>query len=64
MTIEQIAKIANTTLNDENSKVFTTLKPQIESWLNSDLFLYGGGEQEILKTLSATAKSRANRLLL
>lgn len=64
MTIEQIAKIANTTLNDENSKVFTTLKPQIESWLNSDLFLYGGGEQEILKTLSTTAKSRANRLLL
>lgn len=43
MTIEQIAKIANTTLNDENSKVFTTLKPQIESWLNSDLFLHGGG---------------------
>lgn len=43
MTIEQIAKIANTTLNDENSKVFTALKPQIESWLNSDLFLHGGG---------------------
>ena len=42
MTIEQIAKIANTTLNDENSKVFTALKPQIESWLNSDLFLRGG----------------------
>lgn len=43
MTIEQITKIANTTLNDENSKVFTALKPQIESWLNSDLFLHGGG---------------------
>ena len=43
MTIEQIAKIANTTLNDENSQVFTALKHRIESWLNSDLFLHGGG---------------------
>lgn len=43
MTLEQIAQIANTTLNDENSVIFSNYKEAIERWLNSAEFSTGGG---------------------
>ena len=43
MTLEQIAQIANTTLDDENSVIFSNYKEAIERWLNSAEFSMGGG---------------------
>lgn len=48
MTLEKIAQIANTTLNDENSLIFSSYKEQIENWLNSAEFSMGGGAANFL----------------
>lgn len=45
MTLEQIAQVANTILNEQNAKIFANLKPQIEAWLSSQKFAMGGGRE-------------------